>query len=191
MRPLQVFVVAGLVLLLGAGVGLAKRVTKPMNIVVKNHIRILEKGADGKYVQVDEVRATSRQFDGSLRELATGGMVESAFTLETKTKKGRPYSAGLARPAKLDFDPTTGRLDAEIPLRVRFDGKSALVLSRSTTESRKGPLGAVRGRRARGLLGKGPMTVHLVAVNEFKAPGEPDRLLVVEEEYRLIPRGNP
>ena len=160
-----------------------------MQIMAKSQIRILEKQPDGRFVQVDEVRRATRQVEASLFELATGGVVDPALTLSAKTKKGRSYTAKLARPAAVRFNPATGQLDADILLHVSLDGKFAQVVSKSTTESRRSPKGDLRGQRASGLLGKGPMTVNLVAANSFEPAGEPERPLLVREEYRLAPLG--
>jgi len=178
-----------LILLLGAGAGLAKRASQPMKIMARSHIQILQKQANGRFVQVDEVRGATSQVEASLLQLASGGIIDTALTLQAKTKKGRAYTAKLARPATVRFNPATGQLDADVLLEVSLDGRSATVVSKSTTESRRSPKGTLRGRRARGLLGTGPMTVNLVASNRFKPAGQPEMLLIVKEEYTLTPRG--
>jgi hypothetical protein len=189
-RPLHVSIVAALVLLVGVGVGLANKATKPMHVMVKSQIKILEKGPDGKFTQVDELTTTTSKFDASLLELATGESIDSTFTMEAKTKKGRHYTAKLARPVMVSFNAATGQVDADILFDISLDGKSAQVVSKSTTESHESPNGSLKGKRARGILGKGPMTVDLVSANRLELAGEPEMLLVVSTEYKLVPRGS-
>jgi hypothetical protein len=72
---------------------------------------------------------------------------------------------------------------------VTLDGQTAQVVARPTTETRFGPTGARQGKRAEGILGRGPITFTLVSVNDLDLPGKNPMILVSEEEYRLIPRG--
>lgn len=182
-------VAAAGIALVGAGSLLADSVTRPLDVHLRTQIEIYQQGPGGRWEKIDEIRPTTHRFQATLLEMAQGTNVGSDFVFRARTRKGRDYSARLVEPASLSFHPTTGQLDADLAFEISLDGKSARVEGRLTTEQRNGPTGQMRGKRANGVLGRGPTTVTLVSANRLELEGEPPMLLVCEEEYRLVPRG--
>lgn len=180
-----------LVALGAAALVVADTVTQPLDVHLQSRIEIFEKDETGQWQAVDEVGPVNRRFEATLLELASGHEIGSDFAFQATTKKGREYSARLARPAKIDYNPATGRFDADLVFEIGLDGQTARVPARLTTESRGGAGRTLRGARAQGVLGRGQTTMTLVSANEMRLPGGESLLLLCEERYRLIPKGAP
>ena len=104
-----------------------------------------------------------------------------------KTKKGLDYNVRLAAPVDISYNPATGQLDGTFPFEITYDGKTARVSGRSTTESSNSPLGNIKGKRASGIFGVQHSDFTFVSTNDFQAPGGAPLKLVCEEEYSLTP----
>jgi hypothetical protein len=178
------------VLAVGAvGLLVADTLTRPLEVQLDTRIEIYEED-EGSWKKVDEIGPAHLRFDATLLEMARGGQVGTDFVYRTTTRKGRDYSVRLVDPADVSFNPATGRYDGDLVFEVTLGGKSARVVARPTTETRFGPAGTLRGRRAQGALGRGPVTFTVVSVNELDLEGEKPMILVSVEDYRMIPRGD-
>ncbi len=178
-----------LTIIIAFGLVVAKTVTRPLDVQLRTHIKICQKTEKGAWEVIDEVGPANLTFRANLLELATGKKISTDYVWTTKTKKGRPYSVRLLDQAGVDLNPVTGKLESDLILEVKYSGKTAKVPVTLTTESRLGPLGNLKGKRASGILGRNPTTVTLVSANKF----QPDRksqplMLVCTEEYKLSPR---
>jgi hypothetical protein len=188
-HPKLAALIATALLIAAAGGLVAHSLTKPQTIELKTHIRICQKTEKGAWEVIDEVGPATLNFEASLLELATGRKVSSQFVWQTKTKKGRSYTARLLDQADIDFNPATGQFVAGLKFEVTLDGKKATVPGKLTTESFSGPLGNLKGKRAAGILGKNATTMTLVSANSFQPAGESEPLLLVcREEYKLSPK---
>lgn len=188
-RPLRYAAIAGVIVVSAAGLLVADTLTRPLDVQLRTHIEIYREVEDGDWKKVDEVGPASMRFDASLLEMARGQAIGTDFAFETRSRAGEEYSARLADDADVSFDPRTGQFDADLTFVVRYGDETARVTARPTTETRFGPAGARRGSRAQGVLGRGPTTFTLVSVNELELEGERSLMLVTEEQYRMIPRG--
>ena len=181
--------VAAAIVIATFGIVVARTVTRPLTVTVRTHIKICQKTDKGKWQVIDEVGPTTLTFNANLLELATGDKVSSAFVWQTKTKKGRAYSVRLLEPARIKFNPVNGRCDADLKFEITLDGKKASVPGRLTTESNAGPLGMLKGQRAKGILGRDRASFTLVSANTFQPSEEtPALMLVCREEYTLTPK---
>lgn len=188
-RHARIALPAGLGLAVAAaGWLVAETVTRPLGVTLRTHIQIYEKGAGGSWSVIDEVGPATVRFEASLLDMTSSRTIATAYTLDTRSRNGVRYTARLAAPAKVAFNPATGRLDGELAFDVSYGEWSARVPATLTTESRPGPLGTLRGRRARGLLGQSETTTTVVSVNPFRATGRSELLLACTEEYVLTPR---
>lgn len=166
----------------------ADTLTRPLDVRLRTHIEIYQRGQDGGWEMIDEVGPANRRFQATLLEMARGKEIGTDFVFRTKTKKGKDYSVRLLDPADVAFNPATGKFDADLVFEIGLDGKKARVEAKTTTEGRSTPVGSLRGKRAKGILGRSPTTVTLVSANELRLPGEAPMLLVCEEEYRMTPK---
>jgi hypothetical protein len=167
----------------------AHTVARPQAVDLKTHIRICQQTEKGAWEVIDEVGPATLNFEASLLELANGRKASSRFVWQTKTKKGRSYTARLLDQADVDFNPATRQFTADLKFEVTLDGKKATVPGKLTTESLSGPLGAMRGKRAQGLIGRDRTSFTLVSANLFQPAGEPMPLMLVcTEEYKLTPK---
>jgi hypothetical protein len=182
--------VATTIVLLATGLILAATATRPHNVVLRTYIEIYQQGKNGAWEKIDEVGPTSVNFSASLLELAMGRGVASDFVLETRSTKGRRYSARLTNPAALNHNPATGRAEVNLVFEVTYDGAKATVPALLTTESLGTPAGTRRGSRAKGILGGNPTTVTFVSANRFEPAGASVPLMLVcTEQYTLTPKG--
>ena len=190
-RVLRIAVpVATTIVLSATGLILAATVTRPHDVVLRTHIEIYQQGKNGAWQKIDEVGPTPVNFSASLLELAMGRKVASDFVLETRSMKGRRYSARLTNPAALNYNPATGRAEVNLVFEVTYDGAKATVPALLTTESLGTPAGTRRGNRTRGILGQHPTTVTFVSANRFQpAGGSAPLMLVCTEQYTLTPKG--
>lgn len=182
-------VIAGSIVLLAAGVVAADTLTRPLDVQLRTHIEVYQESERGEWKKVDEVGPTSVRFDANLLEMARGEKIGTDYALRTRSKAGKEYGVRLAEDADISLNPATGRFEADLVFLVEYDGKRARVQARPTTDTRFGPRGAMRGKRAEGVLGRGPTTLTLVSVNELALDDERPMMLVTEETYRMIPRG--
>ena len=190
-RVLRIAVpVATTIVLSATGLILAATVTRPHDVVLRTHIEIYQQGKNGAWQKIDEVGPTPVNFSASLLEVAMGRKVASDFVLETRSMKGRRYSARLTNPAALNYNPATGRAEVNLVFEVTYDGAKATVPALLTTESLGTPAGTRRGNRTRGILGQNPTTVTFVSANRFQpAGGSAPLMLVCTEQYTLTPKG--
>ena len=189
-RLRTVVLVVATILLSATGLILAATVTRPLDVTLQTRIEIYKQGKNRDWEKFDEVGPTHMNFSASLLELAMGQNVASDFVLETRSKKGRRFSARLTNPAAVNFNPATGRAEVNLVFEVTYDGTKARVPGLLTTESFSTPAGTRRGSRARGLLGKNPTTVTFVSANRFQPAGGSDSLMFVcTEQYTLTPKG--
>lgn len=186
-RMRRYVVTTGVALLVGAGLVVADTLTRPLEVHLRTHIEIHQANEEGDWEKIDEVGPATARFDANLLEMAQGKKIGTGYVFQQTSRAGKEYSARLAEDAEVRLNPATGKFDADVAFLVSYDGKSARVLARPTTETRFGPAGAARGRRADGVLGRGPVTVTLVSVNELQLDGEKPMMLVTEETYRMIP----
>jgi len=172
-----------------AGLVFAAAVTRPMEVEVRTHIKILKKNPKGKWVRVDEVGPTNARFNASLLEMANGKNITSGFVFRTTSKKGKPYSARLLDKAEVNLNPVTGQLNAKLTYEVKYDGMTARVPAQITTESRSTPSGRMNGARVKGLLGKNKTSMTVVSANTMSIPGSSNTfLLVCKEQYKMKPK---
>jgi len=190
-RVLRIAVpVATTIVLSATGLILAATVTRPHDVVLRTHIEIYQQGKNGAWQKIDEVGPTPVTFSASLLELAMGRKIASDFVLETRSMKGRRYSARLINPAALNHNPATGRAEVNLVFEVTYDAAKATVPALLTTESLGTPAGTRRGNRTRGILGQNPTTVTFVSANRFQpAGGSAPLMLVCTEQYTLTPKG--
>ncbi|HEX9654595.1 MAG TPA: hypothetical protein VGA99_12875 [bacterium] len=168
---------------------IARTATRPMAVQLKSHIQICQKNEKGSWEVIDEVGPETLNFEASLLELASGKKVNSAFNWQTKSKKGLPYSVRLHEPASINLNPVNGQLDADLKFAITYDGQTAVVTGKLTTESVDGPRGLRKGKRTAGLFGHNRTSLTLVSANEFKpSAGATPKLLVCTEEYTLTPK---
>lgn len=187
-RLRRAVVLVGTVAVATAGVVVADTLTRPLDVHLRTWIEIYRE-EDGAWKKVDEVGPENVRFEASLLEMARGEGIGTDYVLRATSKAGEPYSVRLARDADVDFDPASGRFEADVEFEVTYAGRRAIVRARPSTETRFGPAGATRGRRADGVLGRGPTTFTLVSVNEAAFEDGSPMMLVTREEYRMIPRG--
>lgn len=185
--PVRTVAAAAGLAAVGGGLLVADTLTRPLDVRVRTKIDLYQRDGAGDWKKVDGISPSDRRFQATLLEMARSKKVGTDFVFRTKTREGRTYSARLVDAADVNLDPTTGKFEADLTFEIGLDGKSARVDAHLTSESRAGPAGTLRGRRARGVLGRSPTTVTLVSANELRLPGEAPILLVCEEEYRLIP----
>jgi hypothetical protein len=186
-RRLRLLVLTAALAVGAVGLLVADTLTRPLDVQLKVRIDIYEEDG-GTWKVVDEIGPANLRFDATLLEMASGGKVGTDFVFRTTTRKGRDYSVRLADPADVSFNPAIGRFEGDLVFEVTLGGKSARVVARPTTETRFGPAGPLRGRRAQGVLGRGPITFTVVSVNELDLDGEKPMILVTSEEYRMVPR---
>lgn len=177
------------ILVVAAGWAIADTLTRPLDVRLRTRIDVYREDEKGAWTLVDRIGPADLRFDANLVEMARGRKIGSAYEFRTKSREGKEYGVRLADDADVSFNPATGRFDGDLVFEVTYDGKSARVVARPTTETRFGPGGvSLRGRRAKGALGRGPTTFSLVSVNELDLEGEPPMFLVTEEDYRMTPR---
>ncbi|MFQ5605865.1 MAG: hypothetical protein ACE5HS_21555 [bacterium] len=183
-------VLLGIVIVIIAfGLVVASTVTKPLDISLRAHIKICKKTEKGKWEVIDEVGPENLNFSATLLELARDSKLSSSYVWNTKTKKGRTYRVRLLEQAKVDFNPVNGRLGSDLRFEVTIGDKKAIVPAKLTTDSMPGPLGNLRGKRAKGILGRDTSTMTLVSANKFQPTGEKDPLILVcTEEYTFSPK---
>lgn len=186
-RGIRHLAIAGAIVFVATGLLVADTLTRPLDVHLRTRIDIYQESADGDWEQIDQVGPADVRFDANLLEMASGEKIGTGYVLRRKTRAGETYSVRLADDADIDFDPIGGRLGADVTFVVTYRGKSARVAARPTTETRFGPTGALRGRRADGVPGRGPTTFTLVSVNDLRLPGEKPMMLVTEETYRMVP----
>ena len=133
-------------------------------------------------------KAVSMEEDTRL-EMVSGDAISTGFTLQTTTKKGKPFKARLLGKAIIDFNPVTGQLDGQMTYEVEYDGHVSRVPGAITTESRDTPDGKLRGVRADNLFGKKPTKATVVSANRMTLPGGRNLLLVCTENYKVTPKG--
>lgn len=178
---------AGVAVLVGAGLVVADTLTRPLDVHLQTRIDIYQEDLRGEWEKIDQVGPVNVRFDANLLEMARGSKIGTGFELHETSQAGEEYAVRLAQDAAVDVNPASGRFDANVVFVVTYAGKSARVLAEPTTETRFGPAGAMRGRRADGVLGRGSTTLTLVSVNELRLEGERPMMLVTEETYRMIP----
>jgi hypothetical protein len=166
---------------------LADAVTRPQKVQLNAHIRICKQTANGSWEQIDEAGPAILNFSASLSDLASVKKVNTDLVWRAKTKKGFDYNVRLAAPADISYNPATGQLDGTFPFEITYNGKTARVNGKSTTESSNSPLGNINGKRASGIFGVQHSDFTFVSVNDFLASGEPPLKLVCEEKYSLTP----
>ncbi|MFQ5677496.1 MAG: hypothetical protein ACE5G1_16525, partial [bacterium] len=72
---------------------------------------------------------------------------------------------------------------------ITYKGMTARVPGTLSTESLAGPLGNIKGRRVKGILGRNATTMKLVSVNKFQpSPKSKPLMLVCTEEYQFSPK---
>ncbi len=166
----------------------AYTITRLQTVDLKTHIQICQKTENGAWEVIDEVGPANLSFEASLIELANGKKVSSQFVWQTKTKKGRSYSARLLEPAHIDFKPMTRQFSADLIFEVTLDNKKARVQGKLTTESHAGPRGVIKGQRAEGMFGQNRTSLTLVSANEFNPGDESEPLMLVcRDEYTFTP----
>ena len=188
-RSARLVALAAAITVAVAGAVVADTLTRPHDVHLQTRIDIYEEVEEGDWEKVDEVGPENLRFEASLLDVARGSQIGSDFVFQTRTKKGQDYRVRLVSPANVEFNPATGRSDGELVFEVTLGGDTARVVARPTTESRFGPTGSLRGRRAQGILGRGPVSFTVVSVNELELPGKNPMILVTQEEYRMTPRG--
>jgi hypothetical protein len=186
---LRCLAIAGVILITTVGWVVADTLTRPLDVQLLAHIDVYGQDEKGVWVRVDEIGPANLRFDANLVELARGKKIGSGFEFRTRSREGKDYSVRLADDADVTINPASGRFDADLAFEVTYGGKTARVVARPTTETRFGPGGAaLRGQRARGVLGHGPSTFTLVSVNELALDDEAPLFLVSQERYTMTPR---
>src|SRR4030095_5902936 len=166
---------------------IADAVTRPQKVHLNSKIRICKQTGNGSWEQIDKTGPSSLNFSASLSDLASVKKVNTDFVWRAKTKKGIDYNVRLAAPVDISYNPATGQLDGTFPFEITYDGKTARVNGRSTTESLNSPLGNIKGKRASGIFGVQHSEFTFVSSNDFQVQGGPPLKLVTEEEYSLTP----
>ena len=189
-RPARLVALAAAITAAVTGVVVADTLTRPHDVHLRTRIEIYQEVEEGDWEKIDEVGPENLRFEASLLDVARGSQVGTDFVFQARTKQGKSYSVRLAGPAHVSFNPATGRSDGDMAFEVTYDGATARVLARPTTETRFGPDGSLRGRRGQGVLGRGPVSFAVVSVNELELPGRSPMMLVTHEEYRMTPRGD-
>ncbi len=169
------------------GIVFAKTVTRPMHVTVRTHIKICQKNNKGVWQKIDEVGPATLNFKANLLDLAKGKRVSSDYLFKTRSKKGKPYSVRLLKPADIFYNPVSGLFTGDLVYEISYGKKKATVPSKITTESMRGPLGLQKGMRAKGILAQKPMSVTLVSANNFNPQGGAPLMFVCKEEYKLSP----
>lgn len=163
--------------------------TRLMTVNLKSHIQICKKNEKGVWEILDEVGPANLSFDASFLDLTDSKKVSSQFIWRTKSKKGRPYSVRLLKPANVAFNPANGQFKAELIFEVTYDGKKANVPGKLTTESLTGPLGRLKGDRVSGLFGVNRSSMTLVSVNKYQPEHDsPQLMLICREAYTFTPK---
>lgn len=174
----------------GAGVILARTATRPLDVSLTSSIEIA-KQVRGRWEVIDRVGPAKVSFSASLLDLARGQKFESAYMLDTKTKKGLRYTARLAQPASIQFSPRSGDVEVDLVFEVTYGDQKARVPGRLTTQSISSPLGgSLRGSPATAgaILGSKPTRATLVSANSFRPSGSKQSLMLIcTETYALTP----
>jgi hypothetical protein len=181
--------IAGITFITEIGIALATTVTRPLDVQLRTQVKIMEQNPQGKWIPVDQIAPTNVRFEASLLEMVSGDAISTGFTLQTTTKKGKPFKARLLGKAIIDFNPVTGQLDGQMTYEVEYDGHVSRVPAAITTESRDTPDGKLRGVRADNLFGKKPTKATVVSANRMTLPGGRNLLLVCTENYKVTPKG--
>ena len=104
-------------------------------------------------------------------------------------KKGKPYKAKLVQPAKINYNPLNGRMQGDVIYQITYGSKTARVPGKFMTDSQPGPMGILKGQRAKGILGIDETIVKVVGALKFAPAGESEPLMLVStEEYKLLPK---
>ena len=182
------FLIAAIILFVAFGLLVAKTVTKPLDVGLRIHIKICLKTEKGKWQVIDEVGPKNVDFRANLLELLKDRKVSTDVVVAATSKKGKPYKARLLGPAKIDYNPVTGRILGEMIYEITYGKKTTKVSGKFTTDVQPSPLGDLRGQRAKGILGIDRTTVKVVSALTF-SPGDSQPLMLVStEEYKLTPK---
>ncbi len=183
------FLIAAIILFAAFGLLVAKTVTRPLDVGLRIHIKICKKAEKGKWQVIDEVGPKNVNFRASLLELLKERNVSSDVIVAATSKKRKPYKARLLGPAKIDYNPVTGRLQGEMIYEISYGKKTTKVPGKFTTDFQPSPLGDLRGQRAKGILGIDRTTVKVVSALTFAPTGDSQPLMLLStEEYKLTPR---
>ncbi len=183
------FLIAAIILFVAFGLLVAKTVTRPLDVGLRIHIKICKKPEKGKWEVIDEVGPKDVNFRASLLELVKERKISSDVVVAATSKKGKPYKARLLGPAKIDYNPVTGRIQGEMIYEITYGKKTTKVPGKFTTDFQPGPLADLRGQRAKGILGIDRTTVKVVSVLTFAPTGDSQPLMLLStEEYKLTPR---
>ena len=183
------FLIATLILFVAFGLLVAKTVTRPLDVGLRIHIKICQKAEKGKWQVIDEVGPKNVNFRASLLELVKERKVSSDVVIAATSKRGKPYKARLLGPAKIDYNPVTGRIQGEMIYEITYGKKTTRVPGKFTTDAQPSPVGDLHGKRAKGILGIDRTTVTVVSALTFSPTGDSQPLMLVStEEYKLTPR---
>ena len=183
------FLIATIILFVAFGLLVAKTATRPLDVELRIHIKICKKTEKGKWEVIDEVGPKNVNFRASLLELAKDRKVSSDVVIAATSKKGKPYKARLLGPAKIDYNPLTGRIQGEMIYEITYGKKTTSVPGKFTTDVQPSPVGDLHGKCAKGILGIDRTTVKVVSALTFAPVGESQPLILVStEEYKLTPK---
>lgn len=172
------------------GAMIAETVTKPMDVDLQTSIQVCKKSDKGWEV-IDQLGPANLKFEASMIDMAMGKQFDSKFKWSTMSKNGVEYSARLSQPVTMSFDPMTGKMEGDVKFDCTWNKMAGKIMGHLTTDSVSGPLGAVNGKRAKGMMGSDPMTLTLVSANDLTFPGNKDAMplkLVCTETYTLTPK---
>ncbi len=183
------FLVTAIIVFVAFGLLVAKTVTKPLDVGLRIHIEICQKTKKGKWEVIDEVGPKTVDFRASLLELAKDRKVSTNVTVVATSKKGKPYKAKLIQPAKISYNPLNGQMQGDVIYEITYGKETARVPGKFMTDSQPGPLGNLKGQRAKGILGIDNTTVKVVSALKFAPAGRSEPLMLVStEEYKLSPK---
>jgi len=182
------FLIAAIIVFVAFGLLFARTVTRPLDVELRIHIKICQKTEKGKWEVIDEVGPKNFNFRASLLELVKERKVSTDVVIAATSKKGKPYKARLLGPAKIDYNPVTGRIQGEMIYEITYGKKTTRVPGKFTTDTQPSPAGDLRGQRAKGILGIERTTVKVVSALTFTSGDSPPLMLLSTEEYKLTPK---
>lgn len=180
--------IATVILFIAFGLLVAMTVTRPLDVELRIHIKICQKTEKGKWEVIDEVGPKNFNFRAGFLELVKERKVSTDVVIAATSKKGKPYKARLLGPAKIDYNPVTGRIQGEMMYEITYGKKTTRVPGKFTTDVQPSPVGDLHGERAKGILGIDRTTVKVVSALTFTPGDSPPLMLLSTEEYKLTPK---
>lgn len=116
--------IATVILFVAFGLLVAKTVTRPLDVELRIYIKICQKTGKGKWEVIDEVGPENFNFRASLLELVKERKVSTDVVIAATSKKGKLYKARLLGPAKIDYNPVTGRIQGEMMYEITYGKKT-------------------------------------------------------------------